>query len=236
MKDNVFSSPIEKQFEFDEKVATVFDDMVTRSVPFYKESLYLFIDTLLPFLQPSSTILDLGCSTATTLIELGRKSPFPLHLIGIDNAKAMIDKAQQKSYAFNIPIEFILDDITQCPLPQANAIIINYVLQFIRPLQRENFLQRVYDALLPEGIVIIGEKILSSHSKLSKVMIDNYHYYKKTQGYSDMEIMQKREALENVLIPYTLEENIALLKKVGFTTVEILFKYNSFSTFIAIKG
>jgi tRNA (cmo5U34)-methyltransferase len=110
------------------------------------------------------------------------------------------------------------------------------MLQFIRPLQRGDFVRKIYDALNPDGLFIFSEKIVFDDKVLNKEIIDLYYAFKRTQGYSDFEIAQKREALENVLIPYTEEENKAMLKDIGFTTIETIFKWGNFATFIAKKG
>jgi tRNA (cmo5U34)-methyltransferase len=117
----------------------------------------------------------------------------------------------------------------------AKLIISNYTLQFIRPLLREKLVKKIYDALSENGIFIFSEKVISSHKVLNKHCIDEYYAFKKNQGYSEFEIAQKREALENVLIPYTQEENLQMIKDAGFSHCEVIFKWVNFATFIAIK-
>jgi tRNA (cmo5U34)-methyltransferase len=235
LKDKIFSKPIEKQFEFDEEVASVFDDMLNRSVPFYKENLNLQIDILKEFLNDNDKIIDLGSSTGTFLIELAKKSNKNLNLIGIDNSKAMIKRAKSKAKAFGVDIKFIESDFLEYNFSNANVITANYTIQFIRPLKREKLIKKIYNSLNNNGIFLMSEKLITSHKKLNKVMIDKYYEFKKKMGYSEYEIAQKREALENVLIPYTMEENIEMLKEAGFKEVEILFRWNNFATFIAFK-
>ena len=108
-------------------------------------------------------------------------------------------------------------------------------MQFIRPLQREKLVKKIYNSLRNEGIFIFSEKVISSNKILDKQYIDEYYEFKKTQGYSEFEIAQKREALENVLVPYTEEENKKMILDVGFDHCETLFKWVNFATFIAIK-
>jgi len=236
LKDKVFSKPIKKQFEFDEEVASVFDDMLNRSVPFYTENLNLQIDILKDFLKNGDKIVDLGSSTGTFLIELAKKSNKKLNLIGIDNSKAMIKRAKNKAKAFGVDITFIEEDFLQYDFSQSKAVIANYTIQFIRPLKREKLIKKIYDSLEKEGIFLMSEKLVTENKKLNKIMIDIYYNYKKKMGYSEFEIAQKREALENVLIPYTMEENIEMLKNVGFNEVEVIFRWNNFATFIAFKN
>ena len=235
MVDKVFKKSITKQFEFDEEVASVFDDMLNRSVPFYKEMQRLSIVFANNFLENGSRVYDLGCSTATTLIELSKNCNKDLKLIGIDNSKAMLERANNKSKAFGVDIKFICNDIFDVDLKDAKVIFSNYTLQFIRPLQREKLVKKIYDGLTEGGVFIFSEKLVSQNSILNKQLIDEYYSFKKAQGYSEFEISQKREALENVLIPYTEDENNKMIKDAGFSHCEMVFKWVNFATFIAIK-
>lgn len=235
MIDKVFNKSIKKQFEFDEEVAAVFDDMLSRSVPYYKEMQQLTIDFALKFLQKNDKVYDLGCSTASTLIELAKNSSHNLELIGIDSSAAMLQRASKKASAFGVNIELLQSDIFDVELTNAQLVISNYTLQFIRPLQREKLIKKIFNSLNEKGIFIFSEKVISSNKVLDKHFIDAYYEFKKTQGYSEFEIAQKREALENVLIPYTQEENKKMILDAGFSHCEILFKWLNFSTFIAIK-
>lgn len=235
MVDKVFEKSIIKQFEFDEEVASVFDDMLNRSVPFYKDMQRLSINFACNFLEENDKVYDLGCSTASTLIELSKHCEHNLELIGIDNSMAMLNRASKKAKAFGVDIELINKDLHDVSYKNAKLIFSNYTLQFIRPLQREKLVKKVFDSLEDEGIFIFSEKVISSNSKLNKQSIDEYYEFKKTQGYSEFEISQKREALENVLIPYTEDENKKMILDAGFSHCETLFKWVNFATFIAIK-
>jgi tRNA (cmo5U34)-methyltransferase len=234
MRDEIFVQPIKKQFEFDESVASVFDDMLSRSIPYYKDSLKLLVDIISKLTNDNDTIYDLGCSTANTLIELYQINS-NLNLIGVDNSTAMIERAKKKITALNMNIELITSDFMDIELSNSRVIIANYVMQFIRPLNREFFVNKIFNSLIDGGYFIFSEKVITDNKVLNKVMIDVYHNYKISQGYSNFEIVQKREALENILIPYTIDENIELLKRAGFNSYEILFKYNNFATFLAVK-
>jgi tRNA (cmo5U34)-methyltransferase len=235
MKDNIFEKPIKKQFEFDEDVASVFDDMLSRSVPHYNEMLNLTTSFALKYAKENSTIYDLGCSTATTLITIAKNADISLNLIGIDTSIAMLDRAQHKAKAYGIDIEFIEDDIFNVDFKPSDVIISNYTLQFIRPLQREKLIQKIYDSLEKGSIFIFSEKVITDNKILNKQFIDEYYNFKKTQGYSEFEISQKREALENVLIPYSYEENKKMILDAGFVSFDCIFKWVNFATFIAIK-
>ena len=233
--DKVFDKPIKKQFEFDEEVAVVFDDMLSRSVPFYDEAMKLTAHFASLNIAMGERVYDLGCSTASLLLEIERKSEHEIKLIGIDNSEAMLAQASKKLHAFNSKIELECGDILNFDYKEAAVICSNYTLQFVRPPVRAEFVKKIYDALKPGGLFIFSEKVISKDSALNKQMIDTYYDYKKVQGYSEYEIVQKREALENVLIPYTEEENIQMLQEAGFSHCESIFKWVNFETFVARK-
>ena len=232
--DRVFKKAIKKQFEFDDSVATVFDNMLERSIPFYNEVVDLICSFIKIHCKNDSRILDLGCSTANTLLNLHKKSS-NYNLVGIDNSTAMLKNAKEKIVAFGADIKLINADITKEDLGNCDVIIANYMLQFIRPLVRDEFMKKIYSSLKKEGIFIFSEKIIFEDKTVNKEMIDMHYNFKKNQGYSEFEISQKREALENVLVPYTENENRKMVINAGFKTVESIFKYGNFVTFIAIK-
>ena len=235
MKDRVFSKDIDKKFEFDEAVASVFDDMLSRSVPFYKENQELIINYILHNLNELNTITDLGCSTAVFLIELWQKANRELNLIGIDNSKPMLEIANKKAVAYGVDIKLIEANILDFFFTKSDFFISNYTLQFIRPLKRPKLVKSIYNSLKNNGKFIFSEKVVFDDKILDKQIIDIYYNYKKKQGYSEMEITKKREALENVLIPFTIKENIAMCKEAGFKSIDTLFQWGNFVTFIARK-
>ncbi len=235
MRDEVFSKPIEKQFEFDEKIAAVFDDMLKRSVPFYDEAMALTKRYALAYLKEGGRLYDLGCSTASTLLGIERDLKTEAELIGIDNSPSMLEQARRKLEVFGSKIRLEEADIIQYQYEPAQVFISNYTLQFIRPLQRETLIRTLCDALEPGGVFLFSEKVVSENKRLNKLMIDGYYDFKKAQGYSEYEIMQKREALENVLIPYTEAENREMTARCGFSHCETIFRWGNFATFIAVK-
>jgi len=235
MKDEVFNKPIEKQFEFDAEIAAVFDDMLQRSVPFYSEAMKLTERFALNHLKEGSRLYDLGCSTATLLLNIERTLEVNAELIGLDNAPSMLEQARRKIDAFGSQVNVIEADIMDFSYEHSDVMISNYTLQFIRPPVRENLVQKISDSLNEKGRFIFSEKVVSEEGGLNKELIDCYYDFKKEQGYSSYEIMQKREALENVLIPYTEAENIAMAHRCGFSHCEVVFRWANFATFIAIK-
>ncbi|MGL2772633.1 carboxy-S-adenosyl-L-methionine synthase CmoA [Helicobacter pylori] len=246
MKDTLFNESLNKRFCFDEKVAHVFDDMLERSIPYYHEMLnlgaYFIAQNLkenvypksLPKPLPKPLIYDLGCSTGNFFIALNQQIQQEIELVGIDNSMPMLKKAQEKLKDFN-NARFECMDFLEVEFKEASAFSLLFVLQFVRPMQREVLLKKIYNSLALNGVLLVGEKIMSEDRILDKQMIELYYLYKQNQGYSHNEIAFKREALENVLVPYSLKENVALLESVGFKHVEALFKWVNFTLLVARK-
>jgi len=235
MQDKVFTQKISKKFEFDEAVASVFDDMLSRSVPFYDEVRKLVISLILAEQKEGIKVLDLGSSTAKFLLDLHSKMSVPMQLKGLDNSQAMLDRAEQKCQAFGANIELELADMLEYDYSDEDIIVANYTLQFIRPMQRLELMKKLFNGLNDNGIFIFSEKVVFEDKVLDKQMIDIYYEYKKEQGYSEYEIAQKREALENVLIPFTIKENIQMCKGAGFGKIETVFQWANFVTFVVKK-
>lgn len=240
MKDTIFeTNSINRDFEFDDKIADVFDDMLDRSVPCYRIVIDMIARLFNRTLSPGDNVYDLGSSTGNTLLELARRcTAADLSFTGIDSSPAMISKAMHKAEMYSLAdrITFFENDITSFDIADAGAIVMNYTLQFIRPVQRESFLTKLYNSLKPGGLLILSEKIISHDPELNRAYIDFYLDFKRQNGYSETEIARKREALENVLVPFSIDENKELLAKAGFSTIETFFQWFNFSSLIAIKN
>lgn len=231
-----------EDFKFDERVAKVFDNMVSRSVPFYTEVQRIQSDLVMDFLpETGGVVLDLGCSTGTTIEYLTQhpKCPATTHFIGYDNSDSMLDKARDKLAAqlSAQTVTLITADLSALPeLPACDVVILNWTLQFVRPIDRERLLTTIFQALRPGGIVLLSEKILVNDPVLNRLYIDHYLQFKISQsGYTDVENQRKREALENVLIPYRLDENYELLERAGFERIGTYFQWFNFACLLAVK-
>jgi len=225
-------------FRFDKTVATVFDDMVSRSVPFYGEMQRMVVEMSADFAQPGTSIYDLGCSSGTTFAALDPVIDPSVRFVGLDNSPDMLDKAREKfaQLKFTRDVELRVEDINEgCRIENASIVNLILTLQFIRPLRRERLIDDVYNGLNPRGALILIEKVLGEDSLFNRLFIDYYYEMKRRHGYSEMEISQKREALENVLIPYKLLENRELLLAAGFSSVDVFFKWYNFCGIIAVK-
>lgn len=241
MKDKIFSSKKMKisDFKFNKKVAQSFDDMVSRSVPKYNEVQNDIVSLSLNYIKDNSKLLDLGCSTGSLLIDIAKTSKKKnINYLGIDSSSNMIDIAKKKiiKNKYKDNFEFICSDFLKFKSNEKFSIVyMNYTLQFVRPLERQKLVKKIFNLLKPNGVFIICEKILSKHSTFNRQFIEIYHNYKMKQGYSNVEIQKKREALENILVPFKLDENLLMLKKSGFKENEVFFKWFNWVGLIAKK-
>ncbi|HWV32175.1 MULTISPECIES: carboxy-S-adenosyl-L-methionine synthase CmoA [Dyadobacter] len=238
--DQVFRDEITKvsDFKFGTTVVNVFDDMVSRSVPYYNEMQRMLAEIAADHVKEGTFVYDLGCSTGTTLIGLDQLIPSDIRFIGIDESQEMLDKCdvKLKEAGFVRPYDLVAGDLhQQLPISNGSVVILCLTLQFVRPLYRERLLRNIYEGLNPGGVLLLVEKVLAESSVFNRDFIKYYYNYKRRNHYSELEISQKREALENVLIPYKLSENMLLLKEAGFADCEIFFKWYNFSGMIAYK-
>ena len=237
--DEVFREPAGTigDFRFDEKVASVFDDMVSRSVPFYAEIQRMIVEIAKDYATPRSRVYDLGCSTCSTFAALDRALDASIELVGLDNSDDMLERGRQKlAQGKARPVRLEWADLNQgLEISGASVAMMILTLQFIRPLNREHLMQDVYRGLNDDGCLILVEKVLGEDSLFNRQFIRYYYDYKRRMGYSELEISQKREALENVLIPYKLGENCDLLRRTGFRHIEVFFKWYNFCGIVAVK-
>lgn len=240
MKDKLFLDPGKRQvdFAFDEEVAAVFGDMLERSIPFYFEIQNMIVDLAEEFAAPGTVIYDLGCSTGTTLALLARRlHDKAIGLRGVESSQPMLEKAEENLSALKIAnYQLEKQDLNDgVKMENASVVILNLVLQFVRPLNRDKLIRDVFEGLRDGGCLILVEKVTGTDPRLNRKFIDCYHEFKKRNLYTDKEIARKREALENILIPYRVEENIELLRRNGFQTVETFFRWFNFCGLIALK-
>jgi len=239
-KDQVFKKEIQKveDFKFDTTVASVFDDMVNRSVPFYGEIQRMMAELSADHARTGTDVYDLGCATGTTLIGMNTSVAEDIRFIGIDDSKKMLNKCRSKleEAEFRRPFDLRYGDLNQnIEISNASVVISCLTLQFVRPINRPKLLKTIYDGLNSKGVLILTEKILAEDSVFNRDFIKHYYNYKRRNQYSEMEISQKREALENILVPYKLSENITLLRDTGFSHCEVFFKWYNFAGLIATK-
>lgn len=239
-KDEVFREEIDQvsDFRFGANVANVFDDMVNRSVPYYGEMQRMMAELAADHAREGSFVYDLGCSTGTTMIGMDTMVEKSIKFVGIDDSQEMLNKCKAKfdEIKFNRPYELRCADLAEgVKIDNASVVVLCLTLQFVRPIYRERLLQDIVKGLNPGGVLILVEKILAEESDFNRDFINYYYNYKRRNQYSELEISQKREALENVLVPYKLSENITLLRDQGFASCEVFFKWYNFAGLIAVK-
>ena len=237
--DQVFEKPTTRgSFRFNDEVAGVFDNMASRSIPFYQDIIHLSSKVIERFAQDGTSVYDLGCSTCSLLILSAKKlAERDVKLIGYDPSESMRRKAQEKLdvYTYSHGIE-LRDGVCQTAnLENASVVILNYTLQFVPSEDRAEVIQRIYDSLVPGGILILSEKIAFDDNFVADYCTDLYMDLKRENGYSELEISNKREALEDILVPWTLDKNLTVLKESGFGHCETIFKWSNFCTIIAHK-
>ena len=239
-KDEVFKDKHENiaDFHFGEKVAAVFDDMLVRSVPFYLEVHRMIGEMASDFVVGGTNVYDLGCSTGTTLLQLDQCVPAGVRLIGVDNSDEMLKKCRLKLEANGIrkEHELLCADLNQgVRVENASLVLMILTLQFVRPLYRDKLIATIQNGLNENGALILVEKVTGEDSIFNRHFIRYYYDLKKRNGYTELEIAQKREALENVLIPYKLLENREMLLACGFRYCDVFFKWYNFCGMIAVK-
>jgi len=238
--DSIYARPLDKlvDFNFDEKVANVFPDMINRSVPGYANIVSMTGVLAAEFHQPGSNCYDLGCSLGASSLSMAKAiNSDEFYIKAVDNSAAMLSRAKNflSLESCQNRIELICDDINNVAIEQASVVVMNFTLQFIAPDKRIELLQRIYQGTLTGGILILSEKLAYDDTAQQQLLIEMHHYFKKANGYSALEIHQKRQALENVLIPETIEEHKQRLQEAGFRQTEQWFQCFNFASLIAIK-
>ena len=242
--DRVFATErLPTAFAFDDQVASVFEDMINRSVPGYSTIISMIGVLAERYCGAGSTIYDLGASLGGASFAVAQQLPHDdYRIIAIDNSEAMTSRLSAKLAALGelggketSRIECRHEDLRDSKIEDASMVILNFTLQFIEPAAREALMRKIYDGMRPGGLLVISEKIQFPDPALNELFIDLYHRFKETQGYSKLEISQKRAALENVLIPETLAAHRERLNGAGFHSVDTWFQCFNFASMVAFK-
>jgi tRNA (cmo5U34)-methyltransferase len=239
--DQIYASPLDQiiDFKFDEKVVNVFPDMIQRSVPGYSTMISTIGIMAARYAQADSVCYDLGCSLGAVTLSMRQRINQPkCKIIAVDNSPAMIEQAQQLLSADQnqrVDVDLVCNDLLDIQISNASVVVMNFTLQFIAIEQRDALLQRIYDGLKPGGVLILSEKIAFDDEQVNQFHIESHHDFKRSNGYSDLEISQKRSALENVLIPESLETHQLRLKSAGFNFIDKWFQCFNFISMVAIK-
>lgn len=237
-RDRVFARRLSevRAFEFDHTVASVFEDMISRSVPGYSlllRMIGLYADI---FAAEGSRVYDLGCSLgAASLVIAAQTEAIDCRIIAVDNSAAMIERCRQHEPRPQ-PIEWCCEDIRDIEIGNASLIVLNLTLQFLQPGEREQLLGKIFAGLNQGGALVLSEKVVFEDRRENDRMVELYQAFKKSMGYSDLEISQKRNALENVLIPDSPKVHEKRLREIGFDEVYPCFRGFNFVSWLALKA
>lgn len=239
-KDNIFSAPIDKigDFSFDQKVAEVFPDMIQRSVPGYSNIISAIGMMSERFAKPDTLIYDLGCSLGAATLSIRRHlNVTGCRIIAVDNSSAMVEKCKLhlNAYRSETPVDVIEADIRDIDIKNASIVVLNFTLQFLSPDDRYALLAKIHRGLLPGGVLILSEKFIFEDGKAHELLIDLHHDFKRANGYSELEISQKRSAIENVMRPDTIATHQQRFADIGFSHNEVWFQCFNFGSMFAIK-
>ena len=239
-RDTLYSNPLGDvaRFAFDQQVVDVFPDMIKRSVPGYATIINMIGNLAGIYVKPNTRAYDLGCSlgAATLAIRHGIRHE-GCEIIGIDNSQAMIQRCQQiiDIDTRDVPVILQQDEIQNIAIENATLVVLNFTLQFIPIEDRQVLLSKIADGLKPGGVLIVSEKIIFEDQEHQDLMTELHHNFKRANGYSDLEIAQKRSAIENYLVPETLATHRQRMKQAGFSSVDVWFQCFNFASMIAIK-
>jgi len=241
-KDDLFARTARREgdFVFDESVAAVFDDMLERSVPFYVEQQAMIAELARRHWREGSLVVDLGCSTGTTLVSICSQLP-DVRAVGVDNSAPMVDRARTTLAARGLDdrVDLVEADLevglADLDLGAASVVTICWTLQFLEPSGRRSLLREVHDLLVPGGALLVTEKVAPPDARAVDLFTDLYYEFKRRNGYSRTEIARKREALEGVLVPLTVDGNLELLRSAGFESPSTFFQWYPFAAFLAVK-
>jgi tRNA (cmo5U34)-methyltransferase len=240
-KDTIFAEQmIPRDFAFDDNVAGVFEDMINRSVPGYATIINMIGVLAQRYAQADSQLYDLGCSLGGASFSMASQvdPDDNITIQAIDNSSAMINRMEKKiadQQGGSAMIHCHCADILEVPIANASVVVLNFTLQFVAMAERELLMRKIYEGMRPGGLLVISEKIVFPDETLNQLFIELYHSFKERMGYSKLEIAQKRAALENVMIPETLDTHRKRLQKAGFHSFDAWFQCFNFASMVAFK-
>ena len=239
-KDNLFASKQQVvDFAFDDSVADVFPDMIRRSVPGYDAVISLLGVLASQYAQNNTKVYDLGCSLGAATLSIHQQTRnLKLKHICIDNSKSMAKRCASRlqRHMPETDLDVSCEDIKTTDINNASVVVLNFTLQFLEPDARLELMTKIHDGLLPGGVLILSEKLVFESDAENHNQINWHHNFKRANGYSDLEISQKRAAIENVMIPDSFEQHQQRLQQVGFKESFQWFQSFNFVSMISIKS
>lgn len=239
-RDELFATPIQNlgDWTFDEKVAEVFPDMIQRSVPGYSTIISMIGMLAKRFTKAGSTVYDLGCSLGAVTLSIRRNIQVEnCQIVAVDNSPAMVERCKRHLNLFRSDINVTIyeADIRNIEITNASMVVLNFTLQFLPPVDRQHLLKTIYQGLIPGGILVLSEKFSFADEQINPLLFDMHLDFKRANGYSELEISQKRSMLENVMLTDTIDTHKQRIQQAGFSHVDTWFQCVNFGSLIAIK-
>ncbi len=239
-QDTIYAQACENisDFQFDDRVAGVFNDMIKRSVPGYGQIINTLGDFADKFVTPSSHVYDLGCSLGAATLNIRRHiDGRNCRIIAVDNSESMVERCAQNlsAYVSDTPVDLVCADIRDINIENASMVVLNFTMQFLAPNDREMLLKKIHDGLIPGGLLVLSEKLTFEDAPVQSLLDQLHLDFKRANGYSELEISQKRSSLENVMKPDSLPQHEQRLRDQGFSHFSVWFQCFNFASMVAIK-
>lgn len=239
-RDTIYAEPLADPglFAFDDNVARVFPDMIKRSVPGYPTIVAMTGLLAARYASAGSTLYDLGCSLGASTLAMRQNLQTPdCRIVAVDNANEMLQRCKTliDTDMHDTPVELVCAPLQEVAIEDASVVVLNFTLQFVTQAQRDAVINAIYAGLRPGGIMVLSEKVVFEDPHLNALNIDLHHEFKRANGYSDLEIAQKRDSLENVLIPESLLDHRQRIARAGFSSCDVWFQCFNFASLVALK-
>lgn len=239
-RDSLYADPLSEHglFAFDDSVARVFPDMIKRSVPGYSTIVAMTGLLAGKYATAGTSLYDLGCSLGASTLAMRQNIQQPhCRIISVDNSAAMLDRCKRiiDADTHDTPVDLTCADLQDVIIRNASVVVLNFTLQFIPRGLRDEVIACIYRGLQPGGIMVLSEKVTFEDPHLDELNIELHHQFKRANGYSDLEVAAKRNALETVLLPETLNQHKKRISAAGFTSCDVWFQCFNFASLVALK-
>lgn len=240
-RDTLYADPLSDAglFTFDDRVAQVFPDMIRRSVPGYPTIVAMTGLLAGRYASAGSRLYDLGCSLGASTLAMRQNIREPdCRIVAVDNSSPMLERCRSviDTDTHDTPVALVCANLQDVDIEDASVVVLNFTLQFIPQRERDAVIERIYRGLRSGGIMILSEKVTFEDPHLDELNIELHHQFKRANGYSELEVAQKRNALENVLLPETLARHRRRIAEAGFSSCDVWFQCFNFASLIALKG
>ncbi|MEH6519102.1 MAG: carboxy-S-adenosyl-L-methionine synthase CmoA [Halioglobus sp.] len=239
-RDTLYAEPLADPglFVFDDKVASVFPNMIKRSVPGYPTIVAMTGLLAARYATAGSNLYDLGCSLGASSLAMRQNLQVPdCTIVGVDTSQPMLQRCRNiiDTDTHDTPVELICKPLQEVDITNASVVVLNFTLQFVEQAQRDQVIRNIFEGLRPGGIMVLSEKVVFEDPHLDQLNIDLHHEFKRANGYSDLEIAQKRDSIEDVLVPETLKEHRQRISQAGFSSCDVWFQCFNFASLVALK-